>query len=618
MDSEIKDNDRENLGTDYEPLPSSNQPHWRWSNKLRSQLSFKTEQRFKRHFIDKLPSLARVINFLGTWFILVTLLLSGLLIQIQALTPYYTAQIPALGGVYTEGLVGRATNFNPIYATTNVDKSVASLVFASPYRYNRDNKLEPVLAESIIVDDKAQQYTLTLKQGLTWHDGHPITVDDLIFTILTIQDPLAQSPLRSDWQDVNLDKIDDYSLTLTLEAGFSPFPANLTLGLIPEHLLKQVPKNQLRRAPFNYQPVGSGPFIFKELVSLAGGGADTQELRIELSQNPAWADRLPPSHPFVLDELHFLVMPSKQRLTEFFNRGHISGSFDLDKDAIKLRNDEYNIEHLKTVNAVYLFFKNSSPFCSSLTMRQALSSALDPVELLGSLDKNTHRIFGPLLPEHLGYGLKLRPPTYDLDRAERLLLRAGWQRQANGWYKDGQRLSLVLTTQKDTDYALLAQNVEHQLQRLDIDVKLDLRSAENISLEILQHHNYGDLLIYGLNLGGDSDVYSYWHSSQIDSTSTLRLNLSEYRSKQADEALEAGRSRADIAIRYRRYIDFQRVWAADLPALALYRPQLNYYTLNGVIGPPANSLLITPSDRFYDVTRWSVLRQRQYFNAGNR
>ena len=136
-------------------------------------------------------------------------------------------------------------------------------------------------------------------------------------------------------------------------------------------------------------------------------------------------------------------------------------------------------------------------------------------------------------------------------------------------------------------------------------------TPKTIPLEVLQNHNYGDLLIYGLNLGADADVYPYWHSSQIDSHSISRLNLAEYSSALADEALEAGRSRFDVQLRKQRYADFQKVWSDDLPALALYRFQLRYYTLKAVRGPSNNALLVTHSDRFYEVHDWAVVQKRQ-------
>lgn len=585
--------------------------HWRASFKKRSNLRLSAEKQVERHLIERLPTLSEIGWFLVIWMILLGVLTTVLLLQIRSLAFYYTEVQPARGGVYTEGIVGQATNFNPIYATTDVDHAVSRLVFANLFDYDGDNKLRPVLAESLNVNETAEKYTVNLKPDLKWHDGEDLNADDVIFTIETIRDPNAQSKLRTNWEGVSVEKIDDLTLQFTLSASFSPFTANLVLPILPQHILHLENIKQLRNTGFNYQPIGSGPFLFDSLVSLSGGGIDDRELRIQLTRNPNWDEISPTKTLPLIDDLHFWVVPNNQRLTELFNQGQISGAFNLIEEEITLSNLGYKKANLNLMTGVYLFFKNSSPHLEDPSSRKAIAASLNTAQLLSVLDQTPHRIFGPLLPEHDGYNLVDRPPSYDQSYARRLLKEGDWQETSTGWSKDGRQLSLILTTQKDTSYHLLALEVKEQLAEMKIAVELDLRSAESVPFEILQNHNYGDMLIYGLNLGGDADVYSYWHSSQVDSQSILRLNLSEYKSSEADEALEAGRSRNDISLRRKRYADFQRVWINDLPALALYRFQLTYYTLKNVQGPSEDLLLIQNSDRFLDVENWAAIKKRQ-------
>ena len=596
------------LNDDFNPP----QRWWSWSNSLKKRynLRLSTEKQIERHLIGRLHILPKIGWFLSAWVVLICLLAVVLLFQIRSLTPYYTELQPDHGGTYTEGLVGQVTNFNPIYATTEVDRSVSRLVFANLFDYDRDNNLQPVLARSLEANEQARQYTLTLKEGLKWHDGEDLNADDVVFTIETIKNPDAQSPLRFNWEGVSVDKVDDLTLKFTLPASFSPFASNLTLAVLPQHLLQSENIKQLRNANFNYQPVGSGPFIFNRLVALSGN-VDDKEFRIELDRNPSWSEIDVNQQSPLLDSLHLWVVPNAQRLTDLFNQGRISGAFNLVEAEITLNNADYVAVNLNLMNGVYLFFKNSSPHLQDPLLRQALASSLNVAQLLAALDKKTHRIFGPLLPEHDGYNLSGRPPAFDQNSARRLLADAGWRQTSRGWFKDGQQLLLTLTTQKETPYEILALVVEEQLESIGIEVELDLRSADSVPLEILQNHNYGDMLIYGINLGSDADVYSYWHSSQIDSNSVLRLNLAEYESDLADEALEVGRSRSEPQVRRQRYAEFQQVWIEDLPALALYRFQLTYYTLRNVQGPAADLLLINNNDRFLDVTEWAVVQRRR-------
>ena len=597
---EFEDYLSENLKTSSRPQVYSNQ-----YGRNNLGIRFFIRRLVESYFISRLSNALPVSRFLFIWLILVAIVSSGLILQMRQLTIYNESAIAQRGGTYTEGVVGRLTNFNPIYATTEADQSIASVVFAPLFSYDSNNELYPVLAESIISDDKAQQFTLKLKPDLKWHDGQLITADDVIFTIRTIQNPNAQSPFRANWEGVEVDKIDDYSLVFTLEGSFSPFVANLTLKIIPEHLLKDESASNLRRANFNQQPIGSGPFKFSQLTPLSNDTLDQREFRVELIRNDDW--QLVDGQEILLNQFYIWAVADRARLTELFNQGLISGSLHIDGDQIDLPVTDYQVTDLKLLSGVYLLFNNSDNFTSERLAREAIVGSLDIAELLGSLDYTPERILGPLLPEHLGYSFNDQLPAYNPDRSAKLLNQLGFSQQNDGWYKDNQRLALTLTVQQDTDYEILARNIQSQLSDIGIKVILDVQSAENIPLDVLQNHRYGQMIIYGYNLGNDADVYSYWHSSQIDSHSIFRLNLAEYSSAQADQTLEVGRTRYDLDIRRSSYEDFQTQWLLDLPALSLYRPRINYYTLEGVRGPNNNLLLNRQSDRFYDIHNWATV-----------
>jgi len=126
---------------------------------------------------------------------------------------------------------------------------------------------------------------------------------------------------------------------------------------------------------------------------------------------------------------------------------------------------------------------------------------------------------------------------------------------------------------------------------------------------IVSGHNY-EALLFGLSVGIDPDVYPFWHSSQADIRSDTRLNLSEYDSKKADLALEAGRTRSDKSNQSVKYQPFLQAWRNDYPALALYQPQFLYVTplqLTGFDYSVAQSSV----DRFITVTDWKIRNQNQ-------
>ncbi|HLC64206.1 MAG TPA: ABC transporter substrate-binding protein, partial [Patescibacteria group bacterium] len=125
----------------------------------------------------------------------------------------HSVLVAKTGGTYTEGLVGTPQYINPILSSYNdVDRDLASLIFNGLLKYNDEDDIEPDLAEEFQISPDRKIYTFKLRQGVKWHDGEPLTADDVIFTVSSIQDPEWQSQLKSALDNVQVEKIDDYSL----------------------------------------------------------------------------------------------------------------------------------------------------------------------------------------------------------------------------------------------------------------------------------------------------------------------------------------------------------------------------------------------------------------------
>ena len=128
-----------------------------------------------------------------------------------------TKVAPAYGGTYTEGVVGQPRFINPIYGETNdVDRSLIDLVYSGLMTYDKDGKIVNDLVKSYQVSDDGKTYTFQLKDNLYWQDGVPLTADDVIYTIKTIQNSDYKSPLRANWLNVDAEKISDKSFTFSL------------------------------------------------------------------------------------------------------------------------------------------------------------------------------------------------------------------------------------------------------------------------------------------------------------------------------------------------------------------------------------------------------------------
>ena len=239
----------------------------RWRRRFRQKrrqvedLSVQAEVHLEKNFFKRLSRLVGVQRFVLGWLLLFVLLIALVISQIRGLGAYYLENTPVAGGTFTEGIIGSFTNANPLYATNPVDSSIANLVFAGLLKFNEKSELVGDLAESWTVDEPGFRYTITLKKGLVWHDGAPLTAQDVLFTYQTIQNPDARSPLYGSWQGIVVEAPDDQTVVFTLPNALSAFPNALTNGIVPKHLLVTIPIAQLRSARFNTaSPIGAGPF----------------------------------------------------------------------------------------------------------------------------------------------------------------------------------------------------------------------------------------------------------------------------------------------------------------------------------------------------------------------
>jgi peptide/nickel transport system substrate-binding protein len=209
----------------------------------------------------------------------------------------------------------------------------------------------------------------------------------------------------------------------------------------------------------------------------------------------------------------------------------------------------------------------------------------------------------PLLPGQLGYTDKYAPSFFSADAARQALNAAGWTQPNPGARrsKNGTKLQLKLVTISGGQLEQAADEIKRQWAALGIDVKVNAVSLDQLQQTYMRPRNF-QMLLYGVNLGSDTDVYSFWHSSQAKDPG---VNLSGYTSPDADRALEAGRIKSDPQVRLGKYDAFLKAWNTDMPAAVLYETGYVYATRDSVAGVTAQRLVV-PEDRFYDVQRWTV------------
>ncbi len=567
-------------------------------------LGSQTEKQLDRHFVKRLENLAPIKRFVVAWLLLLVLLIGGLFVQNLWLNNYFQRLKPVPGGIYNEGIVGTFTNANPIYASNDVDSAVSKLIFSGLFTYNDHNHLIGDLAQSYSADSSRTIYTVRLRPHLTWQDGQPLTSTDVVFTYHAIQNPDAQSPLQSSWQNITVSAPNPQTVVFKLPAPLASFPYTMTNGIVPKHILGSIPASGLRSADFNtVRPVGAGPFAWQD-VQVAGNDPSVAQEQIALVPFANYSRGQPKLQEFIVH-----AYASSDHLVKAFKDGQLTGAagFTSVPDKVKkMRSLEVHSPLLTAANMV--FFKSSSGLLSDEKVRQALVEGANTRGIIKSLGYTTHAVREPFLMGQLGYDSAYAQSGFDLSAARQLLDSDGWAMGKNGIRsKDGKNLSFTLTAADTAEYRLVTRQLHDQWKQLGVQLKIQLQDNSDFH-NTLAYHNY-DAILYGISIGPDPDVFVYWDSSQADVRSSNRLNLSEYKNASADLALEAGRSRLEPQLRAVKYKPFLQAWQQDYPALGLYQPRFLYLT-NGAVAGLSDHAINSPAGRFNNVQNWKIREAR--------
>ena len=521
--------------------------------------------------------------------------ISGGLLIFNANTSWQI-EIPTHGGTLREGIVGTPRFINPILAISDADRDLTSLVYAGLTKASPEGEYIPDLAESYRISEDGTIYTFTLKDNLTFHNGEPITTADLAFTIRMAQDPLLKSPKRVNWDGVAVNVLSDKEIQFILNDPFVPFIENTTLGILPEHIWNNITTDQFQFSQFNIDPIGSGPYKISSIRYNSGG----LPIYYELSPFKKYAL----GEPFI-DRIVIRLYQNDSELVKAFNENDIDSlsSFSKEKfESLDLsESDEVIKSSLPRIFGLF-FNQNESPVLLNKEVREALNIATDRQDIVAKVFGVFAEVTDSPIPNLLETAI-----ITSSDLAKKTLEEEGWSinEETNIYEReidDGiERLSLSISTSNIPELVETAELLKEQWQNIGADVQVKIFETNDLNQNVIRPRNF-EVLLFGLVLGRNTDLYSFWHSSNRNDPG---LNVAQYTNITVDKIVEDVRVTSDSAQRQDLFSSFIKELKSDIPAVFVYSPFFTYVLPEKVHYTPIGNVVL-PSDRFNSVHEWYI------------
>ncbi|SIN88809.1 peptide/nickel transport system substrate-binding protein [Sulfurivirga caldicuralii] len=441
-----------------------------------------------------------------------------------------SARTPLPQNHFRLGVSGRPRSLDPRRATDALSSRLNRLLYEAPVDFNA--RFEPVPALMDWQQTAPLRWVFALRKSTRFHDGTPLTAEDVAATYASVLDPATASPHRGGLKHVQrVRALDGQRVQFDLTHVDALFPGRLTIGVLPRRLMKA-------GHDFNRQPLGSGPCRF----------VDANEQRTRLQRpDGALLEFIKVKDP--------LVQVLKLRKGEL---DWIQGGLSPELVRYCAARPELAVQWHRGTNFAYIGFNFRDSWLSQQPIREAIALGIDRAAIVQALFDNHARLAGALLPPEHWAGLKnWSGYPYDPGRARALLESAIGQ---------GQRLSLSYKTSANPLRLRLAAIYQSMLREIGIDLTIQSYDWGTFYADI----KAGRFQLYSLAWVGikSPDIFQYvFHSQAVPPAGA---NRGHYANPEVDRLIEAALAAQMFAEQQRLYGQLQRVLAETVAQVPLW------------------------------------------------
>lgn len=530
--------------------------------------------------------------------------------QVITPTPPPTPTARPVGGNLTLGVADDVPILRPWQPDNRTAELISMLMYPGLMRLDPQLRPQPDLALNWTPTADSQALTVTLRSALTWHDGQPLTADDVRFTVERLRAlPFTSTALLADLRYISaVTVVDDTTLVLSLTERFSPLIAYLAVPILPAHLLQD---KDLSTFNFWDLPIGAGPFQLERRIP---------NQSVILSRYARYYRGAP-----LLTRVAFVVSPDAATTANALKDGTLLMA-ELDWPQSRAFASDAAFQTGAYIENGFYFLgfnlREGRPF-ADVRVRRALALALDVPRLVEASTDGQGVIPGSSAVP--GSWADLTPPRSvppDLVTARGLLAEAGWELPPGATIRqrDGVPfLARLYVRGDDPRRVALAQRIAESAAAIGLQITVEPADF-NTSFVARYAPPYDFDLLLGSWLNGagspamgdfryyDPDDFDLFHSSQINQSeldTRITRNVVGFRDHAYDQRAERARQTFDLNERTIAQREAQQRIAEQLPYLFLWADRLPV-VVSAKVQVQDDTLNLNTPMYFANIERWYV------------
>lgn len=466
----------------------------------------------------------------------------------------------------------KPAQLGPLFSSSGSEQQVIRLALGALYKLSDTLVPVPELAERLDVSPDSKVYTFILRQGVKWSDGQPWSAEDVVFTFERAIDKRSASILAGRLANIKgaaaygdqkatsvagIETPNPNTVRITLDQPDASWLT--TLGqfsgfcVLPKHILKDVPPDQLKQHPFSLAPtVGAGAYKFIKY--------ETDQF-VELQANPNYYRGKP-----AVDRIFMKILTPDVAVAQL-ERGELDVMNVPVSDAVRLKTlPAVTVVSVRSPSISQIAINNERPYFKDKRVRQAIYYAIDRKSIVGSImGTEAEVINSPVIgPDWVGTP-EVNAYPYDVAKARQLLKDAGWNAS--------QKVEMIYTAgNKDQD--AYGPVIQQQLKEVGMDVSLRLVEGAELRQRYVDGTDF-DLFLFGGGLyrAEPSLTGIYYYKKNFTPAGG---NGTHYSNPALDTLLDQGVATSDLAQRKQIYAQVAKIVNEDAPTIFLWSPNSIY------------------------------------------